>query len=371
MESVSTPAFRFERGNMRTWIIVLLLLTPGIPGWFFGWKLSLPTEMEIIQKHEQKWKELQAKFPHLANLVNTAPKVTEDNIPEFLDPNPYHNGFKRFNVQVLTPFQLKQLGAGKFELTRYLMHSDDMLQYCINHFHLSRKSGPHIQAFQQAIDDAANTRYLLSYRNVERARAFGKRETIGREVFLIDLEKEAIVGSAFLNQASHSILNRRMFEVFKIEGQPTYRPMFSSGDVRTRDYSTLQGWVIFAIVLLVLLWIITIPVALVIRKEKRELRYLREDGRYPETLPCPHCGKRTEHLKTFRTLKFGLFLGIAGAASMEHVTGCPPCARSQLRKRLLINLLPANLLMLFFGPMFIVQILRCSSKGHSLKSLRP
>ena len=83
-------------------------------------------------------------------------------------------------------------------------------------------------------------------------------------------------------------------------------------------------------------------------------------------LPCAMCHATTRSLKLFRIVDTFLFLGIAMVARARDVIACPRCMRRVLAKRLLVNLLTANVAWpLAVLPWNGLLLLRTLRTGHS------
>jgi hypothetical protein len=87
-------------------------------------------------------------------------------------------------------------------------------------------------------------------------------------------------------------------------------------------------------------------------------------------LPCPKCGEPTDSLKEYRYVRWCVFL-LGGAVYQDATVGaCPRCMRAFLRKSLLINVLPANVVWLVgLLPWGLVLLAATYRKGHS-RSIR-
>ena len=69
----------------------------------------------------------------------------------------------------------------------------------------------------------------------------------------------------------------------------------------------------------------------------------------PLTVICPCCGKPTERIKSFE-VPVVVFLVLYVVWSYERITGCPPCVRSSLLRRMLLSIPLANFAFLVVGP---------------------
>jgi hypothetical protein len=87
-------------------------------------------------------------------------------------------------------------------------------------------------------------------------------------------------------------------------------------------------------------------------------------------LRCPLCGQMTDSLKEYRYVRWCVFL-LAGAIYQDATVGaCPRCMRAFVRKSLLINVLPANVVWLVgLLPWGLVLLAATYRKGHS-RSIR-
>jgi hypothetical protein len=234
------------------------------------------------------------------------------------------------------------------------------------------KSNEKVWGFGDLIDRALRSPYLLVTRHISRDTPKGK-ETVGYEGLLLDLDRNAVVGAfpypARLTNAEHA-QERERFLAETLGGR--YAPGVSPRhDPRRSDIE----WVTFLVVawtsLLGIVFIASIPTAIVFRKQQHQVEDIKERGVYPDELCCPMCMEMTDSLKHYAMLRYAVFLVIAGVWERETVTACPHCMRRHIRKRFWINLIPANLLMLGCGPIYLVQWLRTVRRGHSPSAIEP
>jgi hypothetical protein len=252
----------------------------------------------------------------------------------------------------------------------------DVFTYC-----LAQQRKPHdrtrekVRGFERVIDRGLWSRYLLVNRYVNRDTPGGK-ETVAVEGFLLDVAPEhpALVGSFRypdrFNSASDTRQDRDKYlsEVLGGRFAPEFGPR---ADPRRGDIELVTFLVVAWTVLLGIVLIASIPTAVVFRRQQRRLEAIKERGEYPDELRCPVCLEMTDSLKHFAMARYGYFLGVAAGAERETVTACPRCMRRHIRKRFWVNLIPANLLMLGLGPMYLVQWLRTFRRGHSPGAIEP
>jgi hypothetical protein len=182
------------------------------------------------------------------------------------------------------------------------------------------------------------------------------------EGFLVDLHQDKMLGSFRYLTPSSGPQHRFLTDVLG----GTVAPQFeSSHNVRTGDVERVTVLVGVYTVLMVVLVLVSIPVAQTLHRQQQRLAVMKEDGEYPDVLRCPECGQFTDSLKHYKLLQFGLFVVVAGTGQMDHVTACPRCMRRIILRRFFVNLVTANLLMIFFGPALLFQYGRTFWRGHS------
>jgi hypothetical protein len=230
-----------------------------------------------------------------------------------------------------------------------------------------------VWGFEQVIDRGLWSRYLLVNRYLPRNPP-QDMETVGIEGFLFDLERDSLIGSFRypdrFNKASDTRQDRDQYQSETLGGR--IAPDFGiRADPRRDDIDLVYVLVIAWSVVLGIVLIASIPTAIVFRRQQRQVEAIRERGDYPDELCCPVCLKMTDSLKRYSMVRVAFFIGIAGGGEKETVLACPTCMRRHIRKRFWINLIPANLLMLGFGPMLLVQWLRTFRRGHSPTAIEP
>jgi hypothetical protein len=88
-------------------------------------------------------------------------------------------------------------------------------------------------------------------------------------------------------------------------------------------------------------------------------------------LRCSQCGQLTDSLKEYHYLRWCVFLLAGAIYQTATVRACPECMRAFLRKSLLINVLPANLLWLvLLLPWGLILLAMSHRGGHSKVALR-
>ena len=80
---------------------------------------------------------------------------------------------------------------------------------------------------------------------------------------------------------------------------------------------------------------------------------------------CPRCNQSTPSLKQVKTLEWFVCAFIFFWGRRVTYNACPSCMRVLLLQRLGYNLLPANVAIVFIGPVYIAQILGTFATGHS------
>jgi hypothetical protein len=217
------------------------------------------------------------------------------------------------------------------------------------------------------LEQGVRARYLLVNRYV-RPPGQEKAPATGVEGLLIDLRDEKLVG-AFrypdeFREASDDPTRENAF-LSQTLGGPFAPRIPPKRNVRNGDVEVVTFIVIVYEVLMGALLLASIPTAVMVRRQQRRVEAMKEDGVYPEFLRCPVCEERTDSLKQYRMLRVGFFIGIGGSGDLETVTACPRCMRRHVAKRFAVNLIPANLLMLGFGPAYVFLFLRTFWRGHS------
>jgi hypothetical protein len=86
-------------------------------------------------------------------------------------------------------------------------------------------------------------------------------------------------------------------------------------------------------------------------------------------LPCPSCGKSTTSLKRHRLYRLLVFIGVAWWAQTAEYTACPPCMRSVIVQRTLINIPTANLTWPILFVIHTFHFVGTYRSGHSRKVL--
>jgi hypothetical protein len=97
---------------------------------------------------------------------------------------------------------------------------------------------------------------------------------------------------------------------------------------------------------------------------------MSSDGQQVDLLPCPMCGQPTDSLKHYRYVRWCAFLLAGAVYQAAEVQACPTCMRAFLRRSLLINVVPANLLWpIFILPWGLILVATSYRKGHSRRAL--
>lgn len=363
---------------MRIYFVVVILLLVGPLSGYFVWHSKLTTEQQVLQERAEAIKTRETRARQLVAKLPPAGSVMQNTIKRPLDPPPVCDGRTgECNLQIAEflmiddPDRWSQNGVhltnrGPFNLS-------GTLQYLIGQ---SRK--PHdrthekIWSFVKTIDQGLQCRYLLVHRHLNRQTAKGL-ETVGIEVFLLDMDRKTILGGLrypdkLVNAEEAGQRYPYLSEVLGGKISPNY-PL--RHDPRKNDIERVTILVVAWTVVMGMLFIASIPVAVMMRRQQRRVEAIEERGEYPDELQCPVCLTMTDSLKQYSTLRYAFFIGIGGGGEKETVTACPRCMRRHLRKRFLVNLIPANLLMLGFGPMFLFQWLRTFGRGHSPGAIEP
>jgi hypothetical protein len=83
-------------------------------------------------------------------------------------------------------------------------------------------------------------------------------------------------------------------------------------------------------------------------------------------LPCPRCGQLTDSLKHYRFMHLLVFFLVAAYHQQATYVACPKCMRGTVGLRMLINLVPANVLWpILVLPWGLVLLGMSCTKGHS------
>jgi hypothetical protein len=84
---------------------------------------------------------------------------------------------------------------------------------------------------------------------------------------------------------------------------------------------------------------------------------------------CPNCRASTPSLKHYSTAEWFVFVGLFFWWRSVFYTACPACMRGLILKRLVYNIVPANVTMVILGPVYLGQVAATFLPGHS-KAIR-
>jgi hypothetical protein len=93
---------------------------------------------------------------------------------------------------------------------------------------------------------------------------------------------------------------------------------------------------------------------------------MMDNGQEAVFLSCPVCGRLTDSLKQYRYMQWCVFLLAGVIYQHSDVRACPECMRAFVRRSLLINVVPANLVWLVgLLPWGLILLALSYRKGHS------
>ncbi len=80
---------------------------------------------------------------------------------------------------------------------------------------------------------------------------------------------------------------------------------------------------------------------------------------------CPHCQQPSPSVKAYTMARFFLFILIGAWWQTKKVVACPSCMRKEIALSTLINLVPANILMVLILPWHTALFAMTFAEGHS------
>jgi hypothetical protein len=83
-------------------------------------------------------------------------------------------------------------------------------------------------------------------------------------------------------------------------------------------------------------------------------------------LPCPLCGQATESLKQYQYVRWMVFYLVGASWQQLVLRACPRCMRGQIVRRMVWNIVPANVLwVVLLLPWGLGLLIASRRKGHS------
>lgn len=343
-------------------VVAILGLVPLLV--FLAWYSSLPTEAELLLRHQPQLQSKLEQLKQLRGLVPPPGSVTKNDLPQRLTPLPVIDfPDRRCNLQFIYAHELANLeqprnpvqgSEGPFDYAR-------VLEYTLRRGQQPNPGTPRVWGYQAIFQQGLETRYLLVNQPVTRQTPKGT-ETLAVEGFLFDLETNQLLGSFRYPQVGMPDQLRYLRDYWKTTIHPQV-PIRTN--IRTGDLERIKVGLMLWSIAMGCCFLFALPAAISVAGEAQALAKLKAQDNYPETLACPRCGQSTESLKQLRLPLVVLFLVVVWSVSMDTVTACPPCLRRTLRWRFFGNLLPGNLVALFMGPGLLFHYLRSYQHGHA------